>query len=34
MIVENIRLSRRRFLLMALASLTAACSDTDILQHS
>ena len=29
MIAENIRLSRRRFLLMALASLTAACSDSD-----
>ncbi len=29
MIAESIRLSRRRFLLMALASLTAACSDTD-----
>lgn len=29
MITEGTRLSRRRFLLMALASLTAACSDTD-----
>jgi len=29
MIAENIHLSRRSFLLMALASLTAACSDTD-----
>ena len=29
MIAESTRLSRRRFLLMALASLTAACSDTD-----
>lgn len=29
MIAGNMRLSRRRFLLMALASLTAGCSSTD-----